>query len=400
MKKFRQEFPFFEEHPSLIYFDAAASTQKPKIVIESMNAFYSFTYATVHRGIYKHAREATSLYEDVRKKVKEFIGAKDDSEIIFTRGTTSALNLVARSFGKAFLKEGDVVLLPTTEHHSNIVPWQLLAEERGVKLDFIPVDERGEIILSEFEKKLSPQVKLITLAHISNVVGAVHPIEKITQMAHKVGAKVCIDGAQSAAHIPLNVSSLDVDFFAFSAHKLYGPTGVGILYGKKEYLEKMPPYEGGGDMIEKVTLAKSSFAPPPLRFEAGTPMIAEVIGLGAAIDFISKIGLENIAAWEDELVTYALEKLQKIPQVKVLGPPKKRGSMISFVVENVHPLDIATFLDCKEISIRTGHHCSQPTMEHFKISSSLRLSFALYNTKEEIDRFILALTEVISSLTS
>lgn len=394
----RADFPFLSQDGNYIYLDSAASTQKPKVVLDIMHDFYSHSYAPVHRSIYRKAMMATEKYESVRNKVKEFIHADFAEEIIFTRGTTDSLNLVARSFGKAFLKKNDVVMISAIEHHSNIVPWQILAEERGIVLEIIPVDKRGDIILEELEKRLNSQVKVVALAHISNVIGTIHPIKKITEMTHKVGAIVVVDGAQGTAHLPLNVKEMDVDFYAFSSHKMYGPTGVGILYGKKEILEKMPPISGGGDMIEKVTFKKTTFAPPPLRFEAGTPMIGEVMGLGAAIDYMNEIGLKNIKSYEDDLLAYAENALQKVKNVKILGSPNNRSAILTFIIEDLHPLDVATFLDLKNIALRSGHHCSQPTMELFGIEAALRISFGIYNTFDEIDRFILALEEVCFSL--
>jgi cysteine desulfurase/selenocysteine lyase len=366
--------------------------------MEAMDQFYKRSYATVHRGVYLHARRATDLYEGVRRKVKEFIHARSDEEIVFTRGTTASLNLVAHSFGSAFLKRGDTIMLSKMEHHSNIVPWQMLQERMGINIELIPINADGEVVLEQLEKKLTENVKLLSLAHISNVTGVIHPLKEIIDLAHKVGARLCVDGAQGCAHQPLDVQDLDVDFYAFSGHKMYGPTGVGVLYGKNELLEKMPPYEGGGDMIEKVSFEKTTYAPPPLRFEAGTPMIAEVLGLGRAIDYLQALRLEEIRAWEESLVDYALTRLQSIKGIKILGPLQKRGAIISFTIEGAHPLDVATLLDCKNIALRSGHHCSQPAMDHFGIFACLRISFALYNTPDEIDLFITALEQVVASL--
>lgn len=325
MDRFRKDFPYLIRHPEYVYFDAAASTQKPQIVIDTLLNFYTHSYASVHRGVYQKAKEATEKYEGVRRKLQTFIHAAHPEEIIFTRGTTASLNMVARCYGKPFLQRGDGVLISATEHHSNIVPWQLLEKEIGICLKVIPVNDCGEIILEEYERLLLENVKFVSFAHISNVLGCIRPLKKMIEMAHEVGALVCVDGAQAAAHISLDMQELDADFYAFSSHKMYGPTGVGILYGKKELLEKMPPYEGGGDMIEKVTFSETTFALPPFRFEAGTPMIAEVIGLGAAIDYLNDIGIANIAEFEKDLVSYALLHLKNISKVRVLGSKIERS---------------------------------------------------------------------------
>ncbi len=392
---FARDFPIFLKNKGLIYFDTAVTAQKPACVIEGIKAFYESENASVHRGIYELSRKASFAYHAVRVQVQRFLNAEHSEEIIFTRGTTSALNLVASSFGKAFIQKGDVIVLTEIEHHANLVPWQIVAEERGAILKFIPVDDDGKLILEEAQKIIQKGVKIVSLAHVSNVIGVKHPIKKIVEMARKAGAKVCLDGAQSAGHMPIDVRELDVDFFAFSGHKAYGPTGVGVLYGKKGLLEKMPPIEGGGDMIEKVTLAKTTFAPLPQKFEAGTPMIASVVGLGKALGYLSAIGLEKIERVERELVTYAEKQLEKVPGLKFIGKSHERGAILSFVITGVHPLDLATLLDCKKIAIRTGNHCSQVAMERFKVTSTCRISFGLYNTKEEIDIFVRELTNIL-----
>jgi cysteine desulfurase/selenocysteine lyase len=385
-------------HP-LIYFDNGATTLKPQSVIDGMSTFYSQSYATVHRGVYELSQNATQKYAQARKAIQDFINAEHVEEIIFTSGTTFSLNLVAMSATKAFMKRGETILLTEIEHHSNLVPWQMAAKENDLKLKFIPVNERGEIILEEVERLFSEGgVKLISLPHISNAIGTLHPIKKIIAIAHAFGAKVCVDGAQAAAHMKIDVQDLDADFYAFSGHKCYGPTGVGILYGKKDLLEQMDPIFGGGDMIERVTLEKTTYAQLPLKFEAGTPMIAEVIGLHAAINYILSIGFDVICRHEEELTQYAIEKLRKIPELKIIGESKHRGAIISFVMKGVHPLDIATLLDCKGIAVRTGHHCSEPAMNRFKVSSTTRLSFGLYNTKDEIDVFIKAFIGILHLL--
>ena len=392
----RSHFPMLcDEH---IYLDTAATAYKPHVVIDALVDFYSHHYGTVNRGVYKGAREATELYQAARQKVQHFLNAEHVEEVIFTRGTTASLNLLARAFGKAFIHPGDAIIISEIEHHSNIVPWQMMCEERGAVLRIIPVNDAGELIFEELLDQLDEKVKLVSLAHISNVLGTLHPVEKIIEAAHKVGAYVCLDGAQAAGHIPLDMQALDVDFYAFSGHKLYGPTGVGVLYGKRALLERMPPVEGGGDMIEQVTLVKTTYAALPTKFEAGTPMIAEVIALGAAIDFLTEIGVETISSWEQDLLAYATKKLQQIEEVTFIGTASNKGAIISFIVKDVHPLDLATLLDCRGIAVRTGHHCSQPAMERFGITSTVRISFGLYNTFEEIDRFITTLQSLLTFL--
>lgn len=396
----RADFPILKKriqgHP-LIYLDTAATAQKPQCVIDAITHFYTHEYATVHRGIYSLSSEATCRYNLVRQKVQKFINAALPEEIIFTRGTTASLNLVAGSFGKVFLRPGDVILISEIEHHSNIVPWQMVCKERGAQLRFIPVNDDGELIWGDYLSLLQEGVRLVSLAHVSNVLGTCHPVKEIIEAAHRSGAYVCLDGAQAAPHMSLDVQALDVDFYAFSGHKLYGPTGIGILYGKQELLDKMPPLEGGGDMIETVTLAHTTYASSPLKFEAGTPPIAEVIGLGAAIDYLSEIGMETIEAWEQELLAYATQKLCQIPGIQIVGTSQSKGAIISFNAAGMHPLDLATLLDCRGVAIRTGHHCSQPALERFGQTSLARLSFGLYNTLEEIDQFLFLLSSILYS---
>lgn len=388
----RADFPILEK---TIYLDSAATTQKPRQVIEAMNRFYSEEYGTVHRAVYRLAREATSQYSAVREQVRAFLNAASVDEIVFTKGTTEAINLVAYSFGKAFVKPGDEIIISEMEHHANIVPWQRLCEEKEAHLKIIPIDEKGELDLEAYEKLLTPRTKLVAIAHISNSTGTLNPVEKIAQLAHAKGAYVLIDGAQSAAHMPVDVQKLGADFFVFSGHKAFGPTGVGILYGKSELLEKMPPYQCGGDMIETVTLTKTTFQKAPLKFEAGTPLIAQVIGLGAALTYIESIGRERIAAYERELLEYATKKLLEIPGLSLIGQAEQKGPILTFIVQDVHSLDIGTLLDLKGIAVRTGHLCAQPTMQRFGITSAVRASFAAYNTFDEIDLFIASLEEVL-----
>jgi cysteine desulfurase/selenocysteine lyase len=399
--KYRNDFPMLNRTmhgKPLIYLDTAATAQKPLVVIDAIHDFYQNHYGTVHRAVYELALQSSQRYQQTREKVQRFLHAAKPEEIIFTRGTTESINLVAYSFGKAFVQPGDEILISAMEHHSNIVPWQLLCEDRQAILKVIPMNHQGEILLEEYKKLLNSRTKLVAIAHVSNSLGTLNPIKEMTQMAHQVNARVLIDGAQSAPHMKIDVQDLDSDFFVFSGHKLYGPTGIGILYGKGDLLEQMPPYQGGGDMIETVTFSKTSYNVPPLKFEAGTPMIAEVIGLGASIDYIESISLECIQGWEHELVKHATARLQEIEGLRIIGTASDKGSLISFVVKGVHALDIGTLLDLRGIAIRTGHHCAQPVMNFFGVPATARASFAFYNTKEEVDQFAQALQEVIQLL--
>lgn len=397
----RQDFPILEKKilgHSLIYFDTAATAQKPLSVINAMSHFYMHAYGTVHRGVYALSKEATDAFHGVREHIQRFINAEQPEEIIFTRGTTASLNLLASSFGKQFIRPGHAIIISEIEHHANIVPWQMVCEEYGAVLRIIPVNDEGELILEAYESLLDEKVKLVSIAHMSNIFGTIHPVKKIIESAHHVGAYVALDGAQAIAHFPIDVQELDVDFYAFSGHKLYGPTGIGVLYGKQHLLEKLPPIEGGGDMIEKVTLQKTTYNQVPFKFEAGTPMIAEAIGLGAAIDYLEAFGMEAIYSWEQELLAYATEKLLQIPNLRILGTVPDKGAIITFTIDGIHPLDLATLLDCKGIAIRTGHHCSQPSMERFGLTAASRISFGLYNTLEEIDFFLQALSDTLDLL--
>ncbi len=398
----RQDFPMLKRTvhgKPLVYLDSAATTLKPKSVIDAISNFYSDHYGTVHRAVYELAGESTANYNAVRTKVQHFLHAKSSEEIVFTKGTTEAINLVAFSFGEAFIQPGDEILISAMEHHSNIVPWQLLCDRKKAHLKIIPLLPNGELDLAAYEKLLSSRTKLVSIAHISNVLGIINPLKTLIKAAHQKGAKVFVDGAQSTPHLKIDVQDLDCDFFAFSGHKIYGPTGIGILYGKKELLEQMPPYQGGGDMIQTVTFEKTTFQPSPLRFEAGTPMIAEVIGLGAAIDYIESYGLDKIHAYETDLMKHALEQLGKIEGIRILGPVENRTSLITFNIEGVHPLDAATLLDLQGIAVRSGHLCAQPLLQHFGCSSALRLSLASYNTIEEIDFFCQSLESAVYTLT-
>lgn len=394
MALIRKEFPRLSQD-SFVYLDTAATAQKPSCVIEAMDRFYRTQYGTVHRAVYEAAAVSTALYQEARAKVARFLGARSCDEIIFTRGATSAINLACHSFGRAFVGQGDEILITEMEHHSNIVPWQMMAQERGAKLCVVPFLDNGELDFEAFCQMLTPRTKIFACTHISNVLGTVNPIEKLIKICHENGVRVLVDGAQSVAHMPIDVRMLDCDFFVFSGHKLYGPTGVGVLYGKKELLEVMPPVEGGGDMIERVTFEKTTYNRPPLKFEAGTPMITEVIGLGAAIDFVERVGLAKICAYEEELLEYALEKIRQINGIRILGEAKKRSSVVSFVCDGMHPLDLATLLDLRGIAIRSGHLCAQPCLRHFGLETVARISIGVYTTKHDIDRFIDALKDII-----
>jgi cysteine desulfurase/selenocysteine lyase len=397
----REQFPMLSKrvhgHP-LIYFDSAATAQKPQCVIDAIRLFYEEQYGTVHRAVYALATGSTENYNRVREQVKAFLNAERVEEIIFTRGTTDALNLVARCLGSLLLGAGDEVLLSVLEHHSNIVPWQLICEERGAKIRVIPANEKGELCMESYRKLLGPKCKIVSVAHVANSVGTVNPIQEMSRLAHEAGAKIVVDGAQAVPHRPVDVQALGADFYAFSGHKLYGPTGVGVLYGRHELLAAMPPYQGGGDMIERVTFEGSTFQGAPLKFEAGTPMIAEVLGLGAALTFLEGLGMEAVARHEQELLAHATDLLQGISGLRIIGTAAEKGGIISFSVNGVHPLDIATFLDFKGIAVRTGHHCAQPALTHFGVSSTVRLSFGMYNTHQEVERFVEILDEVLESL--
>ena len=390
----RKEFPMFKEDSSFIYFDSAATSQKPQKVIDRMSQFLQEEYGTVHRAVYALAASATSRYDEVRQKVRRFLDVREDGEIIFTRGTTDGINLVASSFGKMFLKEGDEVFISETEHHSNIVPWQIICKERKALLKVIPVNDQGEILLDVYKKMLSSKTKLVAVAHISNATGVIHPIAEMIRLAHEQGAVVLIDAAQSAPHQLISVKDLDMDFLVFSAHKMYGPTGVGALYGKKKWLDQMPPYQGGGDMVHQVTFEETTYQPVPLKFEAGTPSIVEVMGLGAAIEFLEEIGLAKIEAYEKMLTEYAFTKMKKVKEVTLLSHASNKGAIITFYSTKFHSLDIGTLLDIKGIAVRTGHLCAQPALARFGIQSAVRISFGMYNTLAEIDYFIKVLEEV------
>ncbi|MCP9765103.1 cysteine desulfurase [Lacihabitans soyangensis] len=397
INKIRHDFPILEQSingKKLVYFDNAATTQKPSVVIEALKNYYEGYNANIHRGIHHLAEKATAAFEATRKTVKSFLNANSIEEIIFTYGTTDSINLVAGTYGRKFINAGDEIIISTLEHHSNIVPWQMLCEEKGCILKIIPINDEGEIILEEYEKLLSPKTKFVSVVHVSNALGTINPIKTIIDKAHAVGAKVLIDGAQASSHLDIDVQALDVDFYALSAHKLFGPTGMGVLYGKKELLEAMPPYRGGGEMIKEVTFEKTTYADLPYKFEAGTPNIADVVAFKFALDYIQNIGKTNIAAYENELLAYATEKLESIEGLTVIGKAKEKVSVISFVLEGIHPQDIGIILDQQGIAVRTGHHCTQPLMQRLGIPGTARASFSVYNTFEEIDALVAGILKV------
>jgi len=398
VQKIREDFPILKTQvrgKNLVYFDNAATTQKPISVIERIQKYYLEENSNVHRGVHYLSELATKEFESARETVRNFINAESIEEIIFTRGTTEAINLVANSFGKTFISEGDEIIISEMEHHSNIVPWQILCEERKAKLKIIPFDDNGELILDELENLITERTKLISIVHISNSLGTINPVKKIIEIAHSYAIPVLIDGAQSIMHSKIDVQDLGCDFFVFSGHKIYGPTGIGVLYGKKEWIDQMMPYQGGGDMIKSVTFEKTIYNDLPYKFEAGTPNIEGAIGLKAAIDYLNEIGLEQISVYENELLQYATDKLSEIPQLKIIGTAKEKASIISFILENIHPHDVGTILDFEGIAVRTGHHCTQPVMQHFNIPATTRASFSFYNTKEEIDKLFSAIQKVI-----
>ncbi len=395
----REDFPMLSQkmrgHP-LVYLDNAATTLRPKSVLQALQKYYEEESGTVHRGIYELSEKTTTLQHEVRQKAQAFINASSEKEIIFTSGTTASFNLLASSFGEAFIEEGDEILISQIEHHSNLVPWQLLCKRKKAHLKIIPVLDKAELDLQGLKALLNEKTKLVSLFHVSNAFGTENPLEQIVPIIREhSNAKIAIDGAQSVAHKKVDVQALDLDFYAFSAHKMYGPTGVGVLYGKEELLEKMPPYQGGGDMIEEVTFDKITYNELPFKFEAGTPNIAGILSYGVVFDYLNEIGLEKIGAYEQELLEYATSKLKEISGVKILGDSSKKGALISFVVDGTHPLDIATLLDLKGIALRSGHLCAQPGLKRFNQTSVLRISFSFYNTFDEIDYFIKSLKEVL-----
>ncbi|HEY8512210.1 MAG TPA: cysteine desulfurase [Cyclobacteriaceae bacterium] len=399
IKKIREEFPVLSQKVNgrdLVYFDNAATSQKPRQVIQALVDYYQTSNANIHRGIHTLAERATKAYEETREDARAFINAESSSEIIFVRGVTEGINLVASSYGRAFLREGDEVIISALEHHSNIVPWQLICEEKKAKLRIVPVTDIGEIDLDAYRKLLSDRTRIVATNHASNTLGTINPVAEITRMAHAHGAVVLIDGAQAGAHLDIDVRAIDCDFYCLSAHKMYGPTGTGILYGKRKLLEAMPPYQGGGEMIKDVTFEKTTYNELPYKFEAGTPNIADVIAYREAFRFILGLGRETIRAHEHDLLTYATEKLSSMPSVKIVGTAAEKVGVVSFVVDGIHPFDIGQMLDARGIAVRTGHHCTQPLMDRYGIEGTVRASFAVYNTKEEIDRLAEGLQRVIN----
>ena len=398
VNRIREDFPILKKKvhgKNLVYLDNAATTQKPIYVIDKVNKYYTTMNANIHRGVHALSQEATEAFEGARIQIKQFINALGKNQIVFTRGTTEAINLVASSYGRTHIKEGDEIIISHMEHHSNIVPWQLLCKEKNAKLKVIPVNDTGELIYEEFEKLVNEKTKFISIVYVSNSLGTINPVKNIINYAHQFNIPVLVDAAQAVNHLIVDVQELDCDFLAFSGHKIYGPTGIGALYGKVELLESMPPYQGGGDMISKVTFEETTYNELPYKFEAGTPDIAGAIGLGAAVEYINNIGIENIKEHEHSLLEYATKQIAEVPGLRIIGTAKEKTSVLSFVLENIHPHDIGTFLDFEGVAIRTGHHCTQPLMKRYNIPATSRASFAMYNTKEEVDVLVSGLKKII-----
>ena len=396
--KIRADFPVLDQMINgnpLVYLDNAATSQKPQSVIDSLVNYYSTENANVHRGVHTLSQRATDDYEEARAKIRRFINAEKDEEIIFVRGTTEGINLISQTFGRSCISEGDEIIISSMEHHSNIVPWQILCQEKGAKLRVVPVNDIGELLLDEYERLFTANTKLVSIVHQSNALGTINPAKEIVDIAHGHGVPVLLDGAQAIAHLGVDVRDLGCDFYAFSGHKLYGPTGIGVLYGKGSLLEEMPPYQAGGEMIRSVTFEETLYNTLPNKFEAGTPNIAGAIGLGAAIDYVGTIGMDEISVYESELLQYGTDRLSGIEGLKIIGTADKKGSVISFIMEGVHPHDIGTILDAEGIAIRTGHHCAQPLMDRFGVPATARASLAFYNTKEEIDVLVRGIDRVI-----
>jgi cysteine desulfurase/selenocysteine lyase len=393
----RRDFPILLQqvygHP-LVYLDNAATSQKPRAVIDAISHYYESGNANIHRGVHYLSEHATEEHEAARRTVQAFLNAADKREIIFVRSATEGINLVAQSYGRKHVGAGDEVLITAMEHHSNIVPWQILCEEKGAKLRVVPINDRGELDMDELPKLLTPQTKMVAVTHVSNALGTINPIRRIVELAHSVNIPVIVDGAQAVPHTKVDVQELDADFYVFSGHKVYSPTGIGVLYGKQALLEAMPPYQGGGDMIRSVTFEKTLYNDLPYKFEAGTPNIGGAIGLGVAIDYVTNLGIENIAAHEHDLLLYATEALSAIPEIRLIGTATQKAAVISFLIEGIHPHDIGTILDREGIAIRTGHHCAQPVMQCFKIPATARASFALYNTRAEVDALVSGIQRV------
>ena len=395
--KVREDFPVLKQRihgKPLVYLDSAATAQKPFAVIDAIRKFHEVDCANIHRGVHELSQRSTAAYEETRTKAKRFLNARAKNEVIFVRGTTEGINLVASSWGRKNVREGDEIVISALEHHSNIVPWQMICDEKGARLRVIPMDDRGELLLEEYEKLLGPRTRMVAVGHVSNALGTINPVRQIVEMAHRAGALALIDGAQAAPHLKIDVQALDADFYTFSGHKVYGPTGIGILYGKARLLNAMPPYQGGGDMIKSVTFEKTIYNDLPYKFEAGTPNIAGGIGLGAAFDYVTRIGLDKIAAYEHELLVYGTEALSRIPGLRIVGTARDKAAVLSFVIDGIHPHDIGTVLDRQGIAVRTGHHCAQPVMDRFGVPATTRASLAFYNTVAEIDALAAGLAKV------
>ena len=388
VEKVREDFPVLKQtiHAKpLVYLDSAATAQKPFVVIDAIRKFHEVDCANIHRGVHELSQRSTAAYEETRGKAKRFLNARSRSEVIFVRGTTEGINLVASTWGRQKVSKGDEIIISALEHHSNIVPWQMLCEEKDATLRVIPMNDRGELILEEYEKLLGPRTRLVAVGHVSNALGTINPVRTIIDMAHRVGALALIDGAQAAPHMKIDVGLLDADFYTFSGHKVFGPTGIGVLYGKAKLLDAMPPYQGGGDMIRTVTFEKTTYNDVPYKFEAGTPNIAGGIGMGAALDYVTNLGLDRIAAYEHELLVYGTQLLSRIPGLRMIGTAREKAAVLSFVIDGIHPHDIGTVLDRMGIAVRTGHHCAQPVMDWFRIPATTRASLAFYNTTSELD---------------
>lgn len=397
VQRVRRDFPILSQKvhgKPLVYLDNAATTQKPRQVLDAIVSYYSEDNANVHRGVHQLSERATEAYEGARAIGQRFLNAARPEEIIFVRGTTEAINLIAQTYGRHNVVAGDEIIITAMEHHSNIVPWQLLCEEKGARLRVVPINDRGELILEEYEKLLGPKTKLVAVGHVSNALGTINPIRRIVELAHQQGVPVLVDGAQAAPRMKVDVRELDADFYAFSGHKIYGPTGIGVLYGKASLLDAMPPYQGGGDMISSVTFEKTLYNKLPHKFEAGTPHMEGAIGLGAALEYVNQLGIDNVQAHEQDVLAYATEQVSVIPGVRLIGTARKKTGVLSFVLESIHPHDIGTILDQEGIAIRTGHHCAQPVMQRFGVPATARASFGLYNTREDVDALVRGLNKV------
>lgn len=397
IQKIRTDFPILSREvygKPLVYLDNGATTQKPRMVVDAISEEYYSVNANVHRGVHFLSQQATELHEASRETVRKFVNARSTNEIVFTRGTTESINLLVSCFGEEFMQEGDEVIISVMEHHSNIVPWQLLAAKKGIAINVVPMNDKGELLQEEYKNLFSERTKIVSLAHVSNVLGTINPVKEMIAFAHKQGVPVLIDGAQSVPHMPVDVQELDTDFFVFSGHKVYGPTGVGVLYGKEEWLDKLPPYQGGGEMIQSVSFEKTTFNELPFKFEAGTPDYIGTTGLAKALDYVSLIGMDKIAAYEHELTLYGMQRLKEVPGMRIFGEAEEKGSVISFLVGDIHHFDMGTLLDRLGIAVRTGHHCAQPLMQRLGIEGTVRASFGLYNTREEIDALVAGIERV------